>query len=397
MADMSSIHTRTFPTEVDVASLASSVDYRSRRARRSLLAAREAIVERVEDQKFVFNEKGNRLPGDVQLAQLVESVAATLDIPSSNQEWKRMMLTDESTSVIQDSFWWIFLDEFSSVPEKSESKDDDRLASSEDVEASKERLENRMAEKFVYLLIKLKSKLKGKSKDSFLQKYPDAVAQSLYLSMSSAYPKSKAQFDDYFKRRLVDQIFLWMSGFRPSKPTWAHWLEDINTQERTKQKGAYAANGRSPAGSPTSPPPSNYKLASFTLGSHGKEEARVEKRRPSTLAYASRGVVSTRYLLNHSPLVERYLASQGCSDSSKRLAVSVTLSEYPNETLRDGGDCKAIAQASRVRQDAHSDVRGCFKKIAMRKCGSYGKAPQAGAGAKEGDVQNETVSKGGDR
>ena len=327
----------TFQTEVDVAT--PSRGHRKDRVRR-VSVDQGPLTQYVEDEEFVFNPEGNELPDSVQIVDLVESVTRTMQATSAEQyrEWKSLMLLKESKNVIQDSFWWILLDEFKSSGHESE----------QCVE-SKDMLEDRMAENYVYFLIKLKKKSSSsRARDAFLQRYPDAVAQSLYLTLHTSYPRSRPSFDKFFKRRLLHQTSLWINGLRPSKASLLHWAEDYDPHNTAGIGGGNlrSVKQRGARGSVTEPSPGAY--TSIMARNAPDEDDADSSTKKSTLAYASRSIASTRYSLNHSPLVERFLSAQGCTDTSKRLAMKITLSEYPGERLADDGVCIKPSRNPRV-------------------------------------------------
>ncbi|XP_050822643.1 protein FAM227B [Gopherus flavomarginatus] len=115
--------------------------------------------------------------------------------------WRKLFLSEASIAVLQDCFWWWFLQKF-----KPNQEDQDYLF-------------DRIADSFVSLFLCVPSD----TKDAFFQVYPDCLSQVIYVAFCEAFPESNKSFDDAFKDGLVDLIFQWVSGLKPQKFAWKKW------------------------------------------------------------------------------------------------------------------------------------------------------------------------------
>ncbi|XP_074863328.1 protein FAM227B [Carettochelys insculpta] len=115
--------------------------------------------------------------------------------------WKKLFLSEASIAVLQDCFWWWFLQKF-----QPNQEDQDHLF-------------DRISDSFVSLFLCVPSD----TKDAFFQVYPDCLSQVIYATFCEAFPESSNFFDDAFKDGLVDLIFQWISGLKPQKFAWKKW------------------------------------------------------------------------------------------------------------------------------------------------------------------------------
>ncbi|XP_029806539.1 protein FAM227B [Suricata suricatta] len=122
--------------------------------------------------------------------------------------WKTHFLSEASIALLHDSFWWWFLHKFKPDRENQDS------------------LFDRISESYVALFMSIPTT----RKDTFLQVYPDCLAQAIYATFQEAFPESSNLFDDEFKEDLGNNIFLWLSGLKPQKRFWTHWrLKELST------------------------------------------------------------------------------------------------------------------------------------------------------------------------
>ncbi|KAM6246188.1 protein FAM227B-like [Spheniscus humboldti] len=108
--------------------------------------------------------------------------------PSNHSIWRSLFLSKSSIALLQDSFWWWFLQKF-----KPNQEDQDHLF-------------DRIADFVANFLL-----VPRDDKDAFFQVYPDCLSQVIYCAFYEAFPESIKCFDDDFKDGLVDLIFQWIS------------------------------------------------------------------------------------------------------------------------------------------------------------------------------------------
>ncbi|XP_067411884.1 protein FAM227B isoform X4 [Emydura macquarii macquarii] len=131
------------------------------------------------------------LPRHLEAAKLWDLIIKTHNFKGEVfKVWKKLFLSEASIAVLQDSFWWWFLQKF-----KPNQEDQDHLF-------------DRIADSFVSLFLCVPSD----TKDAFFQVYPDCLSQVIYVAFCKAFPESCKCFDDEFKDGLVDLIFQWISG-----------------------------------------------------------------------------------------------------------------------------------------------------------------------------------------
>ncbi|PVD19905.1 hypothetical protein C0Q70_20399 [Pomacea canaliculata] len=117
--------------------------------------------------------------------------------------WKKLFLSEASAAIMQDSFWWIFLDKFSKEVWKQR----------------KDLLFDRIADSYVALFSSINSDVK----DKFLSVYPNCLAQTVFFAYTTAFPESRWRFDDSFKQYLVNLFCEWVTGLKPVPGTWETW------------------------------------------------------------------------------------------------------------------------------------------------------------------------------
>ncbi|XP_075753294.1 protein FAM227B isoform X2 [Pelodiscus sinensis] len=174
------------------------------------------VDKNISEESSRKNVKNYRYPG-FKLKQLTElprhlEAAKLWDLVIKAQNfkeevfkvWKKLFLSEASIAVLQDCFWWWFLQNF-----KPNRENQDHLF-------------DRIADSFVSLFLCVPSD----TKDAFFQVYPDCLSQVIYVSFCEAFPESSKSFDDAFKDGLVDLIFQWVSGLKPQKFAWKKWNLD---------------------------------------------------------------------------------------------------------------------------------------------------------------------------
>ena len=151
-----------------------------------------------------YHSEAMMLPGALEAPQLLNRITKLQQYPLNFRKvWKQFFLSEASVCILQDAFWWIFL-EYSK-------KSTVREVDVEDVVVSQSKLFDRMANNFVSLFISLPYT----SKDSFFRCYPNCLSQALYAAFSSAFPLSTSKFNIDFREYVVGLIFEWVCGVQP--------------------------------------------------------------------------------------------------------------------------------------------------------------------------------------
>jgi Protein of unknown function len=109
--------------------------------------------------------------------------------------------------MIQDAFWW-YLTNDGSTNELKQSAADAALF--------------RTAANFVSMFQSVSDR---RERDQLLQYFYDALAQSLYYSLASAFPHSERKFDEGFRNELVKICADWTIGHCPERIVTSHWRD----------------------------------------------------------------------------------------------------------------------------------------------------------------------------
>lgn len=142
--------------------------------------------------------------------------------PLYRREFCRLLYSDIQEFILQDSFWWFFLEKFH--PNMT----------------NQARLFKRIAVNFVSLLLVAES---PKFRDLFFAAYGDVLAQSVYSAFCLAFPQSWRQFDEpAFKELLTRVCGEWISGIPPPPQSYENWdyssleLKGMRKEEVIKKK-----------------------------------------------------------------------------------------------------------------------------------------------------------------
>ncbi|XP_050390988.2 protein FAM227A [Patella vulgata] len=149
------------------------------------------------------------LPADMDAVDMLLIVSqATMALhrkPRYKPEFERLFYSKMSQAIVQDIFWWFFLEKFQPGT------------------TAQPKLFNRIAHNYVKLLVYCKIKV---YKETFFKDYPLLMAQAVYVSFCHAFPDSYRQFGVDFKDELLMLISQWMAGVRPAPRMWTSWNFD---------------------------------------------------------------------------------------------------------------------------------------------------------------------------
>nr|XP_033776151.1 protein FAM227B isoform X3 [Geotrypetes seraphini] len=165
--------------------------------------------EQVEDCTFpgFKKEKLTDLPGNLEGPHVLNYVTKAQNFKAKFlRMWKTWFFSEASVAILQDSFWWFFLEKF-----KPNQEDQDHLF-------------DRIADSFVALF----GSVHYDVKDFFFKVYADCLSQAICAVFWGAFPKSHVIFNDKFKEELINLIFQWVSGIKPVPSSWKKWTLDFN-------------------------------------------------------------------------------------------------------------------------------------------------------------------------
>ncbi|XP_005101117.1 protein FAM227B isoform X2 [Aplysia californica] len=202
---------RTFITEVSesdaVKSHRSSKGHKSVDLVDTMLETRKRSLDYYTFPGFVHGEF-IELPAQLEAPPILHRVTTAQDFnPGFRKFWKKLFLSEASSAVMQDAFWWIFLDHFKKQ---------------EDFQEDKDCLFDRISDSYVALFTSINTDVK----DKFLSVYPDCLAQALFCTYRESFPESKWRFSEEFKQYLVNLVYEWVTGLRPVPGVWKAWNEE---------------------------------------------------------------------------------------------------------------------------------------------------------------------------
>ncbi|XP_075431738.1 protein FAM227B [Ascaphus truei] len=178
----------TFLTEIDVPDLCWKAS--------SLRKTENCIFPGFKSTEFTD------LPGHLEAAQVLNCVAKAQNFKGGILKiWRKLFLSETSAAILQDSFWWFFLQRFK--PDREEQV----------------RLFDRISDSFVALFWSVHRHVK----DLFFKVYPDCLSQAIFAVFYEAFPESHTLFNDEFKSEIMDLIFQWVFGMKPMPCSWTKW------------------------------------------------------------------------------------------------------------------------------------------------------------------------------
>ncbi|XP_022100855.1 protein FAM227B-like isoform X2 [Acanthaster planci] len=157
------------------------------------------------------------LPHGLEAPQILDRITKAQDFNSGfNKFWKKLFLSEASVAVMQDAFWWFFLQEYE--PKR---------------EAEQNKLFNRIADSFVALFTSVNPDIK----DKFFAVYSDCLAQSMFAAYWEAFIDSHHNFDAKFKQKVATLCSEWVAGIKPGPDAWSHWdIKRLQPKSMNKEK-----------------------------------------------------------------------------------------------------------------------------------------------------------------
>ncbi|KAM4675364.1 protein FAM227B [Discoglossus pictus] len=180
----------TFLTEIDVPDHSGKASSQIKAVYNVTDLEKKKDIENCIFPGYKYNEF-TELPGHLEAAQVLNRVVKTHNLKGGNLKmWKKMFFSEASQAILQDSFWWFYLQRF-----KPDHEEQDRLF-------------DRISESFVALFWNVHHSLK----DFFFKIYPDCLSRAIFTAFYEAFPKSHALFNEGFRSEIMDLIFQWVSA-----------------------------------------------------------------------------------------------------------------------------------------------------------------------------------------
>jgi hypothetical protein len=126
-------------------------------------------------------------------------------------------------AIICDSFWFVIC--FFRLANQKDKNNNEKLTKKTDV------ILKRISKNYFTLFINLcDQNCVVKKKDPVMNSFPDFVAQCVYFSLFLSYPKSRAVFNDNFRKRLASLFFYIYNGLNTQQIfSTSHWVLDMGT------------------------------------------------------------------------------------------------------------------------------------------------------------------------
>ncbi|KAH9524769.1 hypothetical protein Btru_027789 [Bulinus truncatus] len=183
----------------------------------TMMESRKRSLDNLRFPGFVPGELVE-LPSQLEVPPILHRVTTAQGFnPGFEKFWKKLFLSEASSAILQDMFWWVFLDMFD--------KEDI-------IEQDKHSLFDRIADSYVALFTSINADVK----DKFLSVYPNCLAQAIYCAFRDAFPEAKRKFNDDFKQYLVSLIYELITGIRPVPGIWKTWNEESLEQNKTSKE-----------------------------------------------------------------------------------------------------------------------------------------------------------------
>lgn len=146
------------------------------------------------------------LPGGVDPISIISHVVDAQNYrPKIRAQWKALLTTEAAIYLLQDVFWWIFLDSF----------DFTNSNSGED----QEKLHARIAKNFVAVSVFYHAR----DDDEILFRFADILAQAVFTAFCIVFPENHKLFDISMRKKLISTIYDWMFGLQPKQDSWKLW------------------------------------------------------------------------------------------------------------------------------------------------------------------------------
>ncbi|XP_025103022.1 protein FAM227B-like isoform X2 [Pomacea canaliculata] len=146
------------------------------------------------------------LPGHLtseEILNVVVQASVRIDkMHSYRPEFQRLLFSTASQAILQDTFWYFFLEKFQKSPTEQQN------------------LFNRVAHNYVSLLFDANNPY---FRDTFLKQYPTLISQAVYATFCHCFPDSYTQFGEKFKDEIVFLVFSWITGIHPPPRCWMEW------------------------------------------------------------------------------------------------------------------------------------------------------------------------------
>nr|CAB3244464.1 protein FAM227B [Phallusia mammillata] len=142
------------------------------------------------------------LPSQLEAPQLLNRITEAQTFNKGFLKmWKKLFLSEGSVALLQDIFWWFFLENFEHNPH------------------AQDRIFTRIADSYVAVFFSAHPDIR----DKFMLEFPRCMAQAVYLTFCEAFPESHDRFTEEFVSELAFLISEWSTGVRSPVDEWKKW------------------------------------------------------------------------------------------------------------------------------------------------------------------------------
>ncbi|XP_038074010.1 protein FAM227B-like isoform X2 [Patiria miniata] len=189
---------------------------KTKEMRALILGSKARSVETTTFPGFSRKEL-TELPHGLEAPQILDRITKAQDFNSGfSKFWKKLFLSEASVAVMQDAFWWFFIQEYE--PKRK---------------AEQNKVFNRIADSFVALFTSVNPDIK----DKFFAVYSDCLAQSIFAGYWEAFIDSHKTFDANFKQKVATLCSEWVAGIKPGPDAWSHWdIKRLQPKSMNKEK-----------------------------------------------------------------------------------------------------------------------------------------------------------------
>ncbi|XP_041118907.1 protein FAM227A-like isoform X1 [Polyodon spathula] len=241
------------------------------------------------------------LPNGTSLDDVVKHVIQAQEKigrkPKYQAEFRRMLRSSVTRTILLDTFWWFFLQNYQSEPH------------------TQEKLFFRISESYVRLLTQSPPSPYG---DLFLKEFPRTLSQAVYSCFCFSFPQSWHQFYcQSFLSQLCDTAFQWTGGIRPSPEVHSRWNFLALEPEGVRKEEIFSGNDKcnKGAGSPMSflsSTLSNSVLPSLPSGGRlaHQQSTQLAQLRSKSSQYCAR--ISSQVSMNSASSTQGTLGTPSC-------------------------------------------------------------------------------------
>ncbi|XP_067933281.1 protein FAM227A-like [Watersipora subatra] len=131
-----------------------------------------------------------------------------------DEEYNRAVYSHMSQAILQDIYWWIFLEKFSTQKN------------------AQPLFFNRVSHNYVKFLTHIQP---YQYKEAILNCYPELMSQSVYVAFTETFPDSYKQFGDDFKEFLLCTVYEWMTGIILAPRQFLKWSPELEPAGKKRE------------------------------------------------------------------------------------------------------------------------------------------------------------------